>query len=370
MLSPSLISDWLQQPRPLTPAEAEAVDSLLRDYPYFLPAHYMDAAEQYRKNPSPSPLQAMTQLYLGNWAFFHGILQAAQGTAKSTKAPRAAVPEPEAEDTPADAAEETPVLANEGEEDDAPAPEETEIDWAPEGLEAAVLETHHLENTGLAVEEEDALQPHPHAAPEPEPAADEPASEPEDGGNAVGPDAIEDAVHPEDAVLPEDTQPEAVEPEHDYVIRPFFTEDYFRHQGIDVSEELPQEEEPAPGADLMVMRSFMDWLLHFRRKKEEAREEDEGRKALKAHWQKEKLAAALEEEDDEIPEAVFEMAVSSIRQEEPLVSESMASVYLKQGKWDKAIAVYRRLQSANPAKSAYFAAKIAAAEQQKSSWSS
>ena len=75
-------------------------------------------------------------------------------------------------------------------------------------------------------------------------------------------------------------------------------------------------------------------------------------------WQKEKLAAAIEEENEEIPENVFEMAVNSITKEDGLASEPLAEIYIKQGKPDKAIDIYRKLSLRNPQKSAYFALKI------------
>ena len=82
------------------------------------------------------------------------------------------------------------------------------------------------------------------------------------------------------------------------------------------------------------------------------------KKAVRAMWQKEKLAAALEEENDEIPENVFEMAVNSIAKEEGLASESLAEIYEKQGKHDQAIEMYKKLSLRNPQKNAYFAARI------------
>ena len=41
-----------------------------------------------------------------------------------------------------------------------------------------------------------------------------------------------------------------------------------------------------------------------------------------------------------------------------VVTESMAEVWLKQGNKDKAVQTYTKLSLQNPAKSAYFAAKI------------
>ena len=106
------------------------------------------------------------------------------------------------------------------------------------------------------------------------------------------------------------------------------------------------------------MMSFTEWLLHFKNSSEKIKSEQAGQKEVKAMWQKEKLAAALEEETDEIPENVFEMAVNSIAREEGLASESLADIYIKQGKFDKAIEMYRKLSLRNPQKNAYFARKI------------
>jgi len=75
-------------------------------------------------------------------------------------------------------------------------------------------------------------------------------------------------------------------------------------------------------------------------------------------WQKEKLAAATEEENEEIPENVFEMAVNSITNEDDLASESLADIYIKQKKYDKAVEMYHKLSLRNPQKNAYFARKI------------
>jgi tetratricopeptide (TPR) repeat protein len=159
------------------------------------------------------------------------------------------------------------------------------------------------------------------------------------------------------------------------------TEDYFLQQGIKISNDLPADiteispalaeqrlaeiilndehsSEEEKNKALMVMMSFTDWLLHFKNKKEENATTIEDKRHIKSMWQKEKLAAALEEEDDEIPEEVFEMAVNSITQEDDLASESLAEIYLQQGKHDKAIEMYKKLSLRNPEKNAYFALKI------------
>jgi tetratricopeptide (TPR) repeat protein len=128
----------------------------------------------------------------------------------------------------------------------------------------------------------------------------------------------------------------------------------------DIPENLPGiESSPAEEAKgLMIMMSFTEWLNHFKSRKEKEAEEAQGQKAVKTMWQKEKLAAALEEENEEIPEKVFEMAVNSITNEDDLVSESLAEVHSMQGRHDKAIEMYRKLSLRNPQKKAYFARKI------------
>jgi tetratricopeptide (TPR) repeat protein len=156
----------------------------------------------------------------------------------------------------------------------------------------------------------------------------------------------------------------------DIVLQPASAEDYFLQQGIHVSGDLPERKEmvavhePIPETEedqeksLMVVMSFAEWLKHISSKNQKAREEEADQKALKAMWQQQKLAAAIEEESEEIPEQVFEMAVNSISRKDELVSESLAEVYAKQGKKEKAIDMYQKLSLLNPEKNAYFAAKI------------
>jgi hypothetical protein len=149
-------------------------------------------------------------------------------------------------------------------------------------------------------------------------------------------------------------------------IQPLFSEDYFKSQGLDtdsIATILPEQvKEAGDPRTLMIMMSFSEWLNHFKRKREKEDEEVREQRALKSMWQREKLAAALEDEPDEIPEQVFEMAVSSISREDGLVSESLAEVLEKQEKWAQAAEMYRKLGLRNPAKSTYFATRAEAAK--------
>ncbi len=187
----------------------------------------------------------------------------------------------------------------------------------------------------------------------------------------TGDDALEilNDAEPESPIAPVERR------DYDPLIFPIYTKDYFLQQGEKVSEEIPIEINELKDMDymseedksLMVVMSFSEWLLHFKNSAEKQIEESKDQRALKTMWQKEKLAAAMEEENEEIPENVFEMAVNSISKEEGLVSETLAEIYIKQGKYDKAIEMYRKLSLRNPQKNVYFARKIEEALKDKQS---
>jgi hypothetical protein len=152
------------------------------------------------------------------------------------------------------------------------------------------------------------------------------------------------------------------------------TVDYIAKQCFDVSTDLPEKEDldemtfphiDAQESDeedvdksLLVVMSFAEWLQFLQHKTRHEQQEEQEKSALKAMWQRQKLAEALEEESDEIPASVFEMAVNSISREDGVVSESMAIVYAKQGKIRESIEMYQKLCLKNPDKSVYFAQKI------------
>lgn len=174
------------------------------------------------------------------------------------------------------------------------------------------------------------------------------------------PAAMPESVQEEAALPPEIEAVPAEEP----LIQPLYTEDYFRHQGIEVSDEEPQipEQEPPEPQTLMVVMSFAEWLAHFKTKSQREQEEAQEKSALRSMWQREKLAAAMEDEPEEIPEDVFEMAVSSITKEDDIASESLAKIYEQQEKWSAAAEMYRKLALKYPSKSTYFASRAEAAK--------
>lgn len=166
-----------------------------------------------------------------------------------------------------------------------------------------------------------------------------------------------------DEVLPAFNLETKSSDKEDNLIQPLFIDNYFQHQGIAISDEIPAELDKATAEEvdekaLMVMMGFDEWLLFLKKKNDAKKSEEEDKAVIRSIWQREKLAEAMGEEDDNIPEAVFEMAINSIDKHDIMVSEPLAEIHVKQGRYDKAIEIYRKLSLQNPEKKTYFAAKI------------
>jgi hypothetical protein len=121
----------------------------------------------------------------------------------------------------------------------------------------------------------------------------------------------------------------AAEADQPLSFEPFHTVDYFASQGIKLSEEIQDDKF---GKQL---KSFTDWLKIMKR-----------------------LPATEKAVPDPVTEQKVEHLAGDSLQEADVVTESMAEVWLKQGKKDKAVEVYRKLSLLDPSKNAYFAAKI------------
>ena len=337
----------LEEPQNINDADAESIRALTETYPYFVPARYMQAAQQHKKEPFSQEMMSAMQLFSGNWLLYNEYLQDALG----------------------------------GEEVEFNAP------TAPRRTKQAATEQHEVE-----IEEE--LVPEA-VTEEPATIEEELVEEYSEPVTAKGKEEFTEGFAPEDTgfvrgrkaetlipaaeeIIEEQPAPVKDRPapvhakrvdwdeKNDNLIPPIYTEDYFLHQGMHVSNEIP-DELGTPGhrlnmqdgpKSLMVVMSFSEWLMYYKKKKQQEEEEVQDQKDLRTMWQKEKLAAALEEENEEIPENVFEMAVNSITKEENLVSESLAEVLVKQGRYDRAIDMYKKLSLRKPQKKAYFARKI------------
>ncbi len=117
----------------------------------------------------------------------------------------------------------------------------------------------------------------------------------------------------------------------EFETEPLFKVDYFASQGIKIDlTKQPQDKLT------IQLRRFTDWLKQI--KGQSPNPQDLGT-------------------DPELEKAIANIAKASIAARE-IVTETMADVFIKQGKVDKAIQLYIKLSFLDPQKSAYFAQKI------------
>ncbi|MEI8280074.1 MAG: hypothetical protein WCG87_09945 [Bacteroidota bacterium] len=385
MANSSSISNWLNKPFSYNESDRKNIAALILKYPYFVPTRYMEAAQLHEQEfYAPAMLDKM-QLYKGNWLLFNEFLQVENET---TIAPSGRLNQKKIE---IDTEEEIDIDAQLKQiEEELKASADVEINTH----EVLSLKEDNTETQAEVVPTFDEMRAEvDFISEEPEISSKTPdfieVASNINHVSAISEQSIweedpEDEIE-EDAVVIstaqminplEETTPieesinskvaEAANSEKENLIQPYYTEDYFLHVGIPVSNDIPEEVDQlsvqnTPVEDpksLMVVMSFTEWLTHFKTKGEKAKEEQQDQKNLKTMWQKEKLAAAMEEENEEIPENVFAMAVNSITKEDDLASESLAEILIKQGKHDKAIDMFRKLSLRNPQKSTYFARRI------------
>lgn len=334
------ISLLMASPSVVTDGDEVSISELRQSYPYFVPARYAEAALKYKNSGQLSDVTPGVLPYSGNWMllcdYILGVSDAVANVAGIVNEPL-----PEVDSAPA---EEVNLVA---------AVEEVFVPVEDLPVQDEVPEEIVIEDETTTPDADDLTA---------DAVTEDLAEELETQHKSFWVQEEESDEEEEDEVLAEEPVLSNEKP----LISPVYTDDYFLAQGERVSVEMPEEiaslipeeQDEDAAKSLMVMMSFSEWLLHFKSTTEKLKEENKDQKALKTMWQKEKLAAAIEEENEEIPENVFEMAVNSIAKEDGLASEPLAEIYIKQGKYDKAIEMYRKLSLRNPQKNAYFARKI------------
>ncbi|HSN59630.1 MAG TPA: hypothetical protein VLR49_01755 [Ferruginibacter sp.] len=150
----------------------------------------------------------------------------------------------------------------------------------------------------------------------------------------TSPETPENADLKSEAIIEENVineeEPAAMVKEEPIIFQPLFASDYFASQGIKLSQEaLPTDK---LGKQL---KSFTDWLKTMK----------------KVHDNK------LPDSNEAMDVSVQTLAEKS-NKEEDVITETMAEVYLQQGKRHKAKEIYEKLSLLNPSKIAYFAAKL------------
>ena len=118
----------------------------------------------------------------------------------------------------------------------------------------------------------------------------------------------------------------------EHIFEPFHTVDYFASQGI----KFREEEKPTDKFGKQ-LKSFTEWL-----------------KTLKKNTAD---PTVVVEAGSQAEHKVEQLAEKSLTDREVL-TEAMAEVWEKQGRKEKARAIYEKLSLINPSKSSYFAAKI------------
>ncbi len=198
---------------------------------------------------------------------------------------------------------------------------------AAEGLplEAAGPVTEQVVTTLPTAENEEAVIPGP---------VIETAGAP--GHGTIGEAAIETEAEPvAGPSQPAETtgtpaEPTIIQEEPDIAFEPYHTIDYFASQGIklkqeDLKDKLGQQ-----------LKSFTEWLRSMKRITPSAGN------------------TGMEETDQQNIQLIAEHSVEG----KDIVTEAMAEVWVKQGNYRKAIAIYEKLSLLNPLKSPYFADRI------------
>ncbi len=373
----NIISNLLQSPETPSTGDNEILAKLFHKYPYFVPVRYIKAAEQYRNTAFSNEMLSSAYPYTGNWIQFWEYVQGIESKTEVAETSSVDPLEFHADfenDSPGSYPPEEAATINDSSEIDEP----TAINEKLEVAAPILAEEEPITDLNITLTEEDVpAETEQPVVPEMPVAVDhtgeQDAEEVTIESVDTKPPVIVEELGARVLIETEETQDIIQEKQDEQkevqqtepIFSPVSSEDYFMQQGIKISGEMPQQVDELIAAQvdardksLMVMMSFTEWLLHFKHSSDKQKSEAEDQKAVKTMWQKEKLAAALEEENDEIPENVFEMAVNSITREEGLASESLADIYIKQGKYDKAVEMYRKLSLRNPQKNAYFARKI------------
>jgi len=194
-------------------------------------------------------------------------------------------------------------------------PEETSSESAAQQLLTSVEKARLLRESLVKINEDF----HTHILPVEEPIHDEEPPFVLEEQEAIVP--VEEISVPEKRVAEEPA----------LIFEPYHTIDYFASQGI----KLTVDENPSDQLGKQ-LKSFTEWLRVMRR--------------------------LPQKEKEIVPDRVAEQAVQSIAahsiEGEEILTETMAEVLAKQGMPERARIVYEKLSLLNPAKSAYFAAKI------------
>ncbi|PXX96953.1 hypothetical protein DF185_20145 [Marinifilum breve] len=134
---------------------------------------------------------------------------------------------------------------------------------------------------------------------------------------------------------------------------------------------LKEDEDPKEETSKEEDRSFTDWMEVVDKGEETSKSEPE-----KTAEPKKKNLDLIDnfiqnepsiQRNIKVADKQEDISADSVRENDSFMSETLASIYVKQRLFDKAIAVYRKLELKNPEKNVYFASQIEKIEKLKNS---
>jgi hypothetical protein len=396
----SVVFEALVNPNAISAANLKIIENLSRDYPYFIPVRYLKASESYKKERYSQTFWSTIKGYEGNWIIFNEFLHGTNNGAvagQNSQSARVVIPESNAEKIANIVNELTPT----SEIPVAPKPQESKVSNKFSFLtipvvEDAIPETKVIPESASIINEVEQVQkfdkqnyvdadiedifdtssPEPELpkqpsrplkVPMPETVFKVPVEIKPQPIPVVQPEPIP-VVQPDEPKKTQSSNPDDSDKLLDELFSSFTSSDYFVKEGIKIPTDMPEDlssldskirkdtAEQPQNEDrwLMVLMSFEEWLLHYRNKSQEISEEQENRKVFRSMVQNSGEAKPVV--PTETPISVPEHEEDNSDTE--IWSESLAQIYLQQGKHDLAIDMYLKLSLKNPEKSAYFAKKI------------
>jgi hypothetical protein len=302
----SLYNDFFKQ------ADKESLKKMVKEYPYFAPAHFFALQQAEAGASDYASLAAKTALHFGDPLLLHYQLNKTEVNKEpviESAFSEASIKQEEIFYEPSSA---QPIDNPSFENIDAPTIEQPQLE---ETLESAA----NKQEEQILKSEDSSYEP---AAAQPidNPFFETPEEKVTENTNQLTPE--------------QEINSASVAPAKETLLfEPLHTTDYFASQGIKLSEQVQTGDKVG-----RQLKSFTEWLKTMKKLHPDG-------------------LPQKNEQTAPIDNTVQNMAERS-NQEEEVLTEAMAIVYQQQGKLNKAREIYNKLSLLNPSKSAYFAAKL------------